>query len=241
MGTPVGLIIALVALLSLGTIAHGTKFEAVKKVGEKLEEFVLENKPSSGLTTEELDAALLEYQSWPQDIVARVRQDAFLRLIIDFAVHPIDLIGSQLTDDDEAAENYIRRLELAYKMFRPAYAGSNIDMDIPRAGKIMSLLGGVRTGQVTLRHFREALAEYNTWWARYEEITTFEDVYGCLKELKQIMNLMNYSLVQPLKAISPMITPKANPIELREAYLKMLADKYNMKLVDGNFVQYVKA
>lgn len=254
---------SLVALLSLlelqGAIAArpagyagigDSRDAAIGHAMNKLEMYVLQKRPTSGLTMDELERASAEYKSWSNSARTYLpRKLPLMKLFVNFALIPLENYQVQISSrgvDQRFEAMYLDRLEKAYKTFRPAYLGQVCgDKSFNKSPKIdlamNAILGTVPGGAppVTKRMILDAEAEYDSYLKKLEEIETADDIYGNLNEYMHSLNLVNRGNVRALaKSVFPNIDMVETDLQkVREDLLEEMGRR-NYAVREGKLIWY---
>lgn len=218
--------------------------KGIQNVLDKLELFVKKHQTSSGLTVAEFKKAAEEYEQLEEDRrdQLKLRRPLF-HLLSDFLLHPMAMSPELVDLFDE--RDYVERLERHYKQFRPLYLGDMIGRSYVKADSIdaliLSLLQLPGHKPLTQKLLTDAMNQLKSFRARIEEIGTIEDIYSCLKDLKNVFNLLNRDMVKVLEDTILPLAEKTNYnlAALRELYLKELKEKYSIIVRNGELIKII--
>lgn len=239
--------LCLVLTLAVGaTVARALEraelnaLSGIKTVMNKLEAYAMGSKSKSGLTKNELMSVWHAFDSLSQSKKAEFRRSPAVRLVTDLAVIPMNLIEKQFGDDPQLFERHLRRVERAYKRFRPAYMGEPIGdksfkLKVVNSMKLYSILSGKdKDTRLTLKLIENASREAAMWRQRVDELATTDDIFACLDELENIFNYFNASVLKPLfDHVFPALKPNSNPLMLATLYYKKLKEDEGIEFVKG--------
>lgn len=232
-----------VALVVLVTQQVACRRSAIQNVFEKMDVYATGTHTSSGLTIDELKKALEEYNGWSEQVKEESKKVPLIKLAVDFVVHPMEFVAIQLRDEPKFVAKYIERAERAYKAFRPAYVdGQTFGGKTVKARNFFKILdtakGKLPKNELTVKNFLMAKTEYESWREELDEITSHEDVYAMIGQLKMIFNYLNYEYVSALATgVFPYVHKKAQVNELLELFMKELKEKHGLVLKGEKFVR----
>lgn len=238
------------AIIQLAQANDDNPFPSIGNVIDKLETVSSGQKAASELSLADLKAAKHEWDSWPEEKRQEARQVPMVRLVVDFAIHPMGFVHTQMDlNKPDLFKAFVKRLELCYKKFLPAYEGEQIagGKVAIRVAKTLKLYETLKRRQpVTLSLFKDAKRECESWRSRMEEITNLEDIYANLDELTYLFNFFNLMTLKPLWMS---VFPKMNELKDREnlngeqlskMYHQALEKYFNIHIDDkGNMIRYV--
>lgn len=216
--------------------------DPIETVHDKLEKYATDNLSRSELSPDDLKAAYEEYKSWDP----AKREEFELKkvthaLLTDFLLHPMERTHEirQSKNDIELPidENYVKRLEKYYKMFRVAYMGQKIGKVYHKCRKtdllVSSLMGLKGRQDLTAKMIYDAIVEYNAIMQRLSDIMIYEDIYGNLDELKQLLNFNNREAVKILKQV---VYPQLKKLKSRKA-LDRVKETFRDKMADHRIIE----
>lgn len=218
-------------------VCQKLEVEIVEDLMNKLDRYAAGKSASSMLTINDLRAATEQYMNWDErnkrSFKRRYHQ---IKLLEDFLFIPmsrfcefISETGDQMTckEDMEMQEDYVHRLELFYKQFKPAYQGEMLGYDHAPSKKTDLLLGSLLNLKdhkpLTKKILIDAAKEYRAYKKRIEDIALHDDIFACTEELRLQMNYLNRGEVKLLAEIT---FPLVDESELNEEKLNSIKNLY---------------
>lgn len=235
-------LLGLVFLVASASLGGASKFPAIKRLFDKLENYADGRSSWSGVTIEQISDAYNEFRGAKEDVMQDYMQEPLFKLVIDFVVRPYKKAPLQIMRDPEHFRNYISRIEETYRIMRPLYLGEQSSSFLAPANKFFKILhtaeGKRPRDQLTTKDFFMAKAEYKGWQAVFEETLIHEDVYAKIPELKKILNYFNDTFVKTMKeAVFPYVNKDSSADELLEKFIEEMRVKHNVVVKDGIWVQ----
>lgn len=227
-------------------LSQKVEVQIVEDVMNKLDKFAAGKSESSMLTIHDLRAATEQFMSWDEkNKKSFKRRYHQIKLLEDFLFVPMsrfcDLIDSdekmKCDDDEEMRQDYVRRLELFYKQFKPAYQGEMLGNEYANSKKtnvlIASLLDLNNHEPLSKKILVEATKEYRAYQKRIDDIAKHEDIFSCVQELTLELNYSNRGEVKLLaERIFPLVENESSLIDENLDSLKSLYKIEFSKLKD---------
>lgn len=247
------LIVLILAILSLNEfcLAQNIEVQVVEDVVNKLERFAAGQSTSSALTTDELHAATKQFLSWGERTKESYRRQFHqLRLLEDLLFIPMSRTcnfsnnSDRNCDDEEIQQAQIRRLELFYKQFKPAYQGQMIGNHYARSRKtevlLASLLDLKNNQPLTGKMLDDAHKEYKAHQKRAQDITLHEDIFANANDLKLELNYLNRGEVKLLaEKIFPILSSDSPLDNIKLLYQIEFSKLDDYEISDGQIVKLV--
>ena len=242
-------------LMLLAILLSGWQVEAARRdhvsamsaVIEKLSAVAEGKQASSGLRLADLKAAKSEWDRWPSNKKEQAKSVPMVRLVVDFVLTPMGFAHLQLDlEQPETFAFFLKRLEICFKKFLPAYEGEQLSSKIAiRVAKTLNLYDSLIAGRpVDMGLFKAAKRETDAWRSRLEELTSSEDIYANTQELEYLFNFFNLMSLKPLwMDVFPKMDsePNLDAQQLVKIYFQALERRYNIKRnADGQLVRYVE-
>lgn len=207
-------------------LSQKVEVQTVEDVMNKLDKFAAGKSESSMLTIHDLRAATEQFMSWDErNKKSFKRRYHQIKLLEDFLFAPMsrfcDLIDSddkmKCDDDEEMRQDYVRRLELFYKQFKPAYQGEMLGNEYANSKKTNVLLASLlelnNHEPLSKKILLEAAKEYRAYQKRIDDIAKHEDIFSCVEELRLELNYLNRGEVKLLaERIFPLVENESSSI-----------------------------
>lgn len=248
--------VLLLVILGLNEFCSSQNIEVqtVEDVVNKLERFDAGQSTSSTLTIDELRVATKQFLGWGERTKESFRRQFYqLRLLEDFLFIPMSRTchfshnngGICDNDDDEQIQQaQVRRLELFYKQFKPAYQGQMLGYEYARSRKtellLASLLDLKNHQPLTSKMLVDAHKEYKAHQKRAQDITLHEDIFANADDLRLELNYLNRSEVKLLaEKIFPILSSDLPLDSIKLLYQIDFSKLDDYKIVDGQIVKLV--